>query len=236
MKKTLFIIGGLIIAFVAVNFVLRTFQKPPEDNLPKNNPPKGAGRFIVANPLDLSEISYISKFRSCMGHDYSGKNISGERETNRSMKHYLGVQPGKQVKALSPFNGTIIDIQSEESGRDAQVWIRSDADREFAFIFFHIDLAPGITKGSKVQSNQLVGHANIQGRGDNFDMALKKFEKFGGPNIFDSPFNYMTSELLAAYGKYGITLQNIIISKEERDADPCKFGSGSEEKDRIYLQ
>src|SRR3989344_7321343 len=219
MRKVILVIGGLTIILVAVNFVLRATQKPSGGSLSENNPLEEDGEFIVANPLDLAEISYISKFRSCMGHDYSGKNINGEKETNRSMKHYLGVKPdiaSNQAKALAPFNGTIIDVGAEKSGRDAQVWIRPNAAGEFGFIFFHIDLTPGLTKGSKVQSGQLIGYANIQRRGDNFDMGLKKFERFGGPNIFDSPFNHMNGELLTEYKKKGITPQNIIVSKEER--------------------
>jgi len=34
----------------------------------------GAEQFISSNPVDLSQINRISKFRSCIGHDYSGTN------------------------------------------------------------------------------------------------------------------------------------------------------------------
>src|SRR4030066_403864 len=43
---------------------------------------------ITSSPIDLDQMDRISYVRSCAGHDYSGENIDGELETNRSMKHY----------------------------------------------------------------------------------------------------------------------------------------------------
>ena len=63
--------------------------------------------FITANPLDLSQIKSISRFRSCEGHNYSGQNANGEEETYRTMKHYLGsvdqlAQTDQRVKIFAP--------------------------------------------------------------------------------------------------------------------------------------
>ena len=70
--------------------------------------------FIIANPLDLSQIQRISLFRSCVGHDYSGKNIEGEEEILRSMKHYLEPLPAlvgtNQIKIFAPFDGKVAEI------------------------------------------------------------------------------------------------------------------------------
>lgn len=218
-------IAGFIIAIFILGFV---FDK---------DEPTTA--FITANPLDLSEISYISPFRSCMGHDYSGKNVIGERENNRSMKHYIGLKnsnPGSRTKVFAPFDGNIIQVDSEQSSSDTQVWIRPNSADEFIFVFFHIDLVPGLTKGSRVQSGQLIGYATIKMKGDSFDIGLKKTGIFTGPNIFDSPFNYMTSEVLKDFEKKGITLQNAIISKDYRDNQPCQFGQGRDQDEQISLQ
>lgn len=218
-------VAGFIIIILTLGFVFKT-DKP-------------TSAFITANPLDLSEISFISPFRSCMGHDYSGKNIDGERETNRSMKHYIGLKnsdPGSRAKVFAPFVGSIIQIDLEKTSRDSQVWIRPDRAEEFVFVFFHIDLMQGLTKGSQVQSGQFIGYANIKMKGDSFDIGLKKSEIFGGPNIFDSPFNYMTSEVLKEFENKGITLQNVITSKEQRDNRPCQFGQGLDQDEQIFLQ
>ena len=218
-------VAGFIIIILTLGFVFKT-DKP-------------TSAFITANPLDLSEISFISPFRSCMGHDYSGKNNDGERETNRSMKHYIGLKnsdPGSRAKVFAPFVGSIIQIDLEKTSRDSQVWIRPDRAEEFVFVFFHIDLMQGLTKGSQVQSGQFIGYANIKMKGDSFDIGLKKSEIFGGPNIFDSPFNYMTSEVLKEFENKGITLQNVITSKEQRDNRPCQFGQGLDQDEQIFLQ
>lgn len=223
-------IASFIIIILIMGFVLK--NGPFEQG-------KTITAFITANPLELSEISYISPFRSCMGHDYSGKNIDGERETNRSMKHYIGLKnsdPGSRTKVFAPFDGNIIEIDKEQSSRDTQVWIRPDRAEEFIFVFFHIDLEPELTKGSQVQSGQFIGYANIKMKGDSFDMGLKKTEIFGGPNIFGSPFNYMTSDVLKEFEKKGINLQNIIISKEQRDNHPCQFGQGPDQDEQVSLQ
>lgn len=224
-KIVLLVATGLIIAMLALGFVFK-----------KDEP---AAEFITANPLDLSEISFMSPFRSCMGHDYSGKNIAGERETNRSMKHYIGLKnssPGSRAKVFAPFDGNIIEVDRDQSSSDTQVWIRPDKADEFIFVFFHIDLMPEFVKGSQVQSGQLIGYANIKMKGDSFDIGLKKSNIFEGPNIFDSPFNYMTMGVLEEFEKKGITLQNIIIPKEQRDNRPCQFGQGPDQDEQISLQ
>lgn len=239
MNKKLIRIGLLVVASAIVVMLTLgyVFKEGPFE---ERNVDRLTSQFITANPLDLSEISSISQFRSCMGHDYSGKNINGEKETNRSMKHYLGIRdtvPGNRAKVFAPFHGTIIAVESEGTGagpgRGTQVWIRPDAAEDFAFIFFHMDLVSGLSKESRVQSGQLIGYANTE---HNFDIGLKKFERFGGPNIFDSPFNYMESDVLADYEKKGVTPQNIIISKEQRDAAACRFGGASGTNEQIFLK
>ena len=216
---------GFIIIVITLGFISR-----------KDEP---TTTFITANPLDLSEISFISPFRSCMGHDYSGKNIDGVRETNRSMKHYIGLKnntSGSRTQVFAPFSGKITHVELEQSIRDSQIWIQPDKADEFIFVFFHIDLVPGLAKDSQVQSGQLIGYATIKTKGDNFDIGLKKSEIFGGPNIFDSPFNYMTNEVRKEFEMKGITRQNVIISKEQRDTNPCKFVQGSDQGEQIPLQ
>lgn len=48
--------------------------------------------------------------------------------------------------------------------------------------------------------------------------------------IYDSPFFYMSDEVLKEYTDRGITLDNIIATEEERDKDPCNFTSSGSEK------
>lgn len=232
------IIIGIVLVVVGImtfGFFTRGGLGPPPPGFPGgvNESTKDEEKFITANPLDLSEISSLSKFRSCMGHDYSGKNTSGETETNRSMKHYITLKEGiEKAKAFAPFDGEVSSIEQPERGY--QVWLKPDANSNFAFIFFHLE--PQVKKGDKVKAGEQIGYGLIVGEGGNFDMTIKGFEGFGGPKIFDSPFYHMTDEVLSEYQQKGITLENIIISKDNRDKNPCTFGQGSGQNEQVSLK
>ncbi len=177
-------------------------------------------KIITANPLDLSQIARISKFRSCYGHDYSGLNIEGEKETLRSMKHYIEffqqfLGSENTVRVFAPFDGKIAEI-IEAGGK--QVFISADAAPTWHFIFFHISPEPNIKEGTAIKAGQLVGHAYVR-EWPNFDFALKEFDVRG--QIFESPFLHMQDYILEEYASYGITLENIIVTKQFRDTRPC---------------
>lgn len=229
------IIGVVLLVVGVMAFGMITGKGKPPPGFPIGGSQSGPveEKFIVANPLDLSEITSLSQFRSCMGHDSSGKNTSGETETNRSMKHYISLKPEvPKAKAFAPFDGEVSSIEQPERGYS--VWLRPDANPNWAFIFFHLE--PSVKKGDKVKAGQLLGYGLIIGEGGNFDMGLKKFEGFGGPKIFDSPFYHMSDTVLNEYQSKGITLENIIISKESRDKNPCNFGQGNDQDYQVSLK
>ncbi|MBI2549579.1 hypothetical protein HYV83_00170, partial [Candidatus Woesearchaeota archaeon] len=177
-------------------------------------------KLIIANPLDLSQIARISKFRSCYGHDYSGLNIEGENETLRSMKHYIEFSSKflgskNAVKVFAPFEGKIAEIL-EAGGK--QIFISADKDPQWNFIFFHITIEPDIKVGTAVKAGQLVGHAYVR-EWPNFDFALKEFSRTG--ETFESPFLHMQDSILDEYASYGVTPENIIVTRQFRDIHPC---------------
>lgn len=242
MTKIILIVLGTVVFIFAIIAVGKTAQKIQEETS-RGGQPSGFPRetsqskqsedkFIVANPLDLSEIASLSKFRSCIGHDYSGKNTKGEVESNRSMKHYVTVKQNvEKAKALAPFDGKVISIELPERGY--QVWLRPDTNPNFAFIFFHVETE--VKKGDKVKAGQRIGYGVTAGAA-NFDMGLKGLNSFGGPKNFDSPLNHMANSVLAEYKQKGITLENIIMSKEERDKNPCTFGQGNNQNEQVFLK
>jgi hypothetical protein len=184
--------------------------------------------FIVSNPLDLDQIDRISKFRSCVGHDYSGLNVDGEKETLRSMKHYIEQLPSVQisdVKVFAPFDGTVRDIQEASPGQTVYISV----DGWWNFIFFHIALEPGIVEGTDIESGQLIGYVDKSTH--NFDMGLKKFGIIR--QTFDSPFLHMSKPVLDEYVQRGITLVNIIIPKTTRDNEPCPV-QGERNGDAVF--
>lgn len=190
-------------------------------------------KFIVANPLDLAQIESLSKYRSCMGHDFRAPDLSGETEaTPRSMKHYVRVKPEfrgtiDKVSAFAPFDGEISVLDDDLGGvGDQQVWLTPDikSPRQWHFVFFHLSLKPGLKKGSVVKAGGLIGTANLkhgpEQATDNFDIAVKFTRPMHRPAI-DAPFNHATQSVLSEYKTYGVNADDLIISEVERDAAAC---------------
>ncbi|MBI2668238.1 hypothetical protein HYX14_00170 [Candidatus Woesearchaeota archaeon] len=196
---------------------------------PKVQENKNNDKFIVANPFDLSKISAISKFRSCAGHDYSGLNANGEKETQRSMKHYLNaadsvVGSNDKVKVYAPFDGKIASIDDdfasfEGKQRGQQIWLSGESADDWVFVFFHVDLLQSIKKDTRVKAGQHIGYANFE-NAPNFDFTLKKFGFFG-PNTIESPFLHLSQEVVKLYTDKGLAVDNFVIQKNVRDAKPC---------------
>lgn len=208
-------------------------------------------KFIVVNPLDLSQISAFSKYRSCAGHDYRGPTVQAvvKESTPRSMKHYIKVKEelmGKNgvVKAIAPFDGKISNIEKRDPERkpyDQQVWLTpetgSKSPREWHFVFFHIDLDDNLKQGSPVKAGQVIGTAYLS-RGpesstDNFDMAVKLTRPMAAPAL-DTLLSHATDTVLAEYASYGITPSDMVIPKDFRDANLCPTTGDSQGGDIFF--
>ena len=221
LRKWWFLLPVVLVPFLEIAiFNFAKHAPPAKDNSLESK------LFIVANPLDLAQIQTISKFRSCVGHNYSGRNAEGETETLRSMKHYIQPReelPTETISVFAPFDGKISEVRREAT-RGSQVWITPARVRGWQFIFFHIDLASEFDRsGVEVHSGQMIGRVNPESQ-TNFDMGLKFFGI--ASQIFDSPFLYMNELVLAEYAARGITKENIIVSKVERDNNPCQTLNG----------
>ena len=188
-----------------------------------------APQFIQSDFIDLSRISSISKFRSGSGHDFS----KGSGETCRSMKHYFnvprpewigqlisknnGVAPepdGKtDISIYSPVSGKIISIEPDQFGE--QIYIRPDFNTNFTIRLFHIYPPSDIKKGVKVKAGQKIG---VIGQYQNTDIAITK-----GWTNYVSYFEVMPDNIFSKYQALGVkSRQELIISKEERDASPLE--------------
>ncbi|MBI2079673.1 peptidoglycan DD-metalloendopeptidase family protein [Candidatus Micrarchaeota archaeon] len=199
---------------------LFTFPEPPT---------KSDDKFIIANPLDLSQIKSFSKFRSCVGHDYSGVNTEGEKEALRSMKHYITpLESAKKADIFAPFDGKVSEIEDSYPGK--QIYLSSNAAGGWQFIFFHVNLNSEIKVGSEVKAGQKIGSAELT-PGGSFDYGLKNF---GFQQVFDSPFLHMNDFVIEEYETKGVTQENIIISKKTRDSEPCKLSGVVEQGDAFF--
>lgn len=226
----------LIIPVLIAGFIISTIVSSQGPITEKERSEK----FILINPLDLSQIKGFSKYRSCMGHDYRGPTVqTDEKESSpRSMKHYILVNDelkGKDniVKAIAPFDGEISHIELKEPNSqpsDRQVWLTPDthsnikSPRQWHFVFMHIDMRDDLKEGSKIKAGEVIGTAKLA-RGEenstnNFDMAVKFTRPMKEPEI-DVPFAHFSDSVMAQYQKYGIKLADVEIPQQFRDQNPC---------------
>lgn len=215
------ILGILVFGVIAWVFV---FPLSAENtNLP---------RFIQADFIDLDRIYSISKFRSGAGHDFSS---NGER--CRSMKHYFNTQDTREkmlsyernngippkpdgindINIYSPVDGEVIAVQREQMPIGEQVHIRSEDYPDYIVRLFHIFLDSGIKKGSKVGAGQKIGVIS-QYQNTDIAISLGAFR-----NNFVSYFDVLPESIFAKYRERGVeSREELIISKEERDASPLQ--------------
>ncbi|MBV8080787.1 MAG: M23 family metallopeptidase [Actinobacteria bacterium] len=196
------------------------------------------GAWIVANPLDLTHVTGISKFRACLGHDYSGNDVQGAAETDRSMKHYIFTNlpwtPADSMQGYAPFAGTVYKVQPEQSGNGTQLWIKNA--NGWSLVFFHGD--PLVKAGQTVTAGQPVirwpaknatSSPNLPPQLE-FDLALEA-ETASGVEL-DSLLLHLAPKVRAAWAAKGFTAANAIISKSARDAAPCN-GSYANQQDQV---
>lgn len=230
-KKVLIGIGILALLLISAFF----FSIQSNQNQP---PPE-----LVANFVDLDKINKISKFRSCAGHVTVPQD---NRETKRNMKHYFDVKAEfvgtDQIKIYAPYDGYVSSIRSDPSGGlEGEIWLTPK--RAFPillpfgvweFSVQHIIVRSDLKMGSEVKAGEVIGRAGAPDvKHPNIDflyakMAFpptpKRIDNWNSPfGDLDSIFNHMSDDVFAQFEKRGITRENIILSKEERDQNPCTY-------------
>jgi hypothetical protein len=180
----------------------------------------GLPRFIGKDYIDLDRIRMITRFRSGIGHDYSD-----DFEKCRTMKHYympFGGQPGEEhsfswteVGIYSPVRGTV--TQNVEEWAGTQVWIRSQTYPGITVIIAHIALARTLNVGDEVAEGERLGHHIGDQTMSDIMVGIKTPEGWKLVSYFD----VMTESLFELYKDRGVSSRSVMmISKEERDADP----------------
>lgn len=236
MKKVLVILG-LVVLFFLLSFVsVYYFVKRPALVVNKLSPPK----FVKADFIELDKTFSVSKFRSGAGHDFS---MGGE--TCRSMKHYFMPQMddapsnsrnnglpsppnGKDdISIFSPVEGKILSISEEQTPIGKQVAILPDSAAGYRVRLFHIYLEDRIRSGTKVKAGEKIG---VIGAFQGTDIAIETNSILSGGK-FVSYFDVMEDSVFENYKKRGVKDKtDLIVSKEERDANPLQCLGGREEK------
>lgn len=233
------IVVVVVIALIAGGFIKKYHKsKLPDANTSTATASQSTGGqaqdtgvTITTSPVDISQISQISKFRSCFGHNFSAADTDGVVESDRSMKHYFQVVSSlsgyDKVKIVAPFDGIVV---MADSSLDApfgwQMAVSPAANPTQEMVIFHIDPAPGIGVNSKIKAGQLLGYTHPPD-GLTFDIAYGwPVGNHPIPQTLDSLFNHMSKSVLAQYAQRGLTPANAVISKAQRDAQPCDYPNG----------
>lgn len=161
------------------------------------------------------------------------------------MKHYFSVKPeyigGDTVDIYSPYDGFVASIREDRAeGLEGEMWIAPKdifvllpPIGRWMFSVQHINIREDLKRGSEVRAGELIGYAAVAaGNRNTFDVVYakgsifpKRIDNWMGPFAdLDSIFNHMSEEVFAQYKSRGIiSKEELIISKEERDQNPCIY-------------
>jgi hypothetical protein len=191
--------------------------------------PGDAEPVITASPVDPAQIQWVSKFRSCAGHEYySTPDYNSLTEGDSNMKHYFYVasqylNSGKSVKLYAPFDGTVHFMEIGGTGKGAIIE-HQPFDGWYVAIY-HVD--PSVADGATLKSGQLLGYDHLTGGIVSFDMAMQRFKTPTDPQSdllknLESIFDHMDSNVSAQWAAHGITTANIIVDRAYRAANSCQ--------------
>lgn len=195
-----------------------------------NHPPV----FITHDFINLAKIDTISKYRSGVGHDYSGNG-----ETCRSMRHYFSssnssynaqansdnvkehqdkVDSAHATEIYAPADGRIVSISGEGSEYGKQIEIEPKSGQGWHIRLDHVYPDDGIRIASQIKAGQVIGHVDDR---QVVDMTI--LYHYRGSVRLASYFQVMTDEVFANYQARGVkSRSDLIIPKELVDAHPWK--------------
>lgn len=219
-------LGGVGLLIFAVLFVGNYGHINDTDY---NHPPQ----FVTADFIDLAKIDTISKYRSGVGHDYSGNG-----ETCRSMRHYYGnsskgeftnaeeklkalrgqPDPSNAIEIYAPADGLITSISGEVTPIGNQIEIIPDNGQGWHIRLDHVYPVKGIHILSRVKAGQKIGLIH-----DNQTIDMTVLYPYRGEFRLTSYFLVMTDAVFARYQARGIKdRSDMIIPREVVDANPWK--------------
>ena len=202
--------------------------------------PKTAPKFVTANVVTLGDYGGVSKFRSGVGHDFSGGG-----ETCRSMKHYFmptdttpldvakaptTLDPANSLPIFSPVDGEITSITTETTPLGKQIYLRPAGNESYTLRLFHVYPLDTLKVGNTVTAGERIGSAL---RNQQIDIAAQVMT-LSGPQ-FISYFDVMSDPVLALYKDRGAdSADDFIIPRDVRDANPLTCnGESFTEKDTL---
>jgi hypothetical protein len=217
-----------------------------KSNVAKNFDPDDIPQIAKFNFTELEMFSRMTKLRSAVGHDYSFDTTEFDPDglSCRSMKHYfvpVGVPRDNMlynstphtfewmsIKFFAPTDGVITNLvrTTNAYGPEAQFAITSNDHPGYFFNYYHVKLLPDLDTGSAVTAGQQIG---TLGSEDAWGEIAVQVQIARGKNHLLSFLQVATDEVLEEYRARGFdTVSDVIITKEQRDADPIGCDVNSE--------
>lgn len=188
---------------------------------------------IAANPIHLTDIKKISRYRSPAGHNYNDAS-----ESCRSMKHYFEpISSADQTTEIyAPFRARVLAIYNDDGpiGDDEinnqHITLQPLDQPAIQFEIFHTELTSPIMIGSVVEAGTLLGWADLSrngGMGSDFDFAVHVNTVDGVRTV--SMFDLLTDGAFAEYVVWsGLNSRDQFkISKTLRNANPLQCANDS---------
>lgn len=209
----------------------------------------GKKAFVTAQPFNLQDVASITKFRSCVGHDYSEGSVNGQVVSNdpsferfSSMKHYvtpLADAAGDRTSVFAPFNGVVTavvpDTAKTSGGASAnpgsQIHLVPYANPAYTFTFMHI-YGISVKPGDRVKGGQKLGYHEVQPESaghSSFDIAMSKFNLAAMQAHVTVQVSFMTvlsAQVGGTFASTGLTAATTIWPRAYRESHPCQVGPG----------
>ena len=186
---------------------------------------------IARNPVNLTDMNRISRFRSSAGHNYSDPS-----ETCRSMKHYFEPRnnTNQTTEIYAPFRAVVVAVYNDDGPvgdneiNNQHITLQPVDYPAVQLAIFHTELAGPLTIGSIVEAGALLGWADLNRNGQissDFDFAVHINTEAGFRAI--SIFDIMTDDTFNEYSVWsGLNSRDDFkISKSDRDANPLQCGN-----------
>lgn len=188
--------------------------------------PSQSDKFISKSPVKVSEITKISKFRSCAKEAYGETSFQDQEEPKSSLKHYFNLKDsGTSISA--PFDGEIIRKNSNSlviETRTFNGWIMDISG---------INPENTLAEGSQIKSGDKIGKS----LDDSLEIAMMGFSKsqkgvlyedYSKKNL-DPFFSHLNDSVGTEFSDKGATVALMAVSKTDRDSKKCDFKSANDE-------
>jgi murein DD-endopeptidase MepM/ murein hydrolase activator NlpD len=200
-------------------------EEKTKENEPTANPSQ-SDKFITKSPVTISEITKISKFRSCANEAYGKTSFQDQQEPESSLKHYFNLK-NSGIPVYAPFDGEIIREDTDS------LVIETRPFNGWLIEISKINPENSLNQGSQIKSGDKIGKTlskNLEVAESGFSKSQKeaKYEDYSEKNL-DSFFSHLNDSVSKEFSDKGATADIMKVSKTDRDSKKCNFKPDNDE-------